>query len=587
MKLVCTLILNLLLTLTFAQNHDYHWQLGGWGSSTSDPEDTLRGITVIDFKDSLSHPSVYYDNDVFVKYSYTNATIADSIGNYLFTFNGRYIADASGEVMENGDALSDSGDEYGASIPQGGLILPLPDSKNKYILFHQEWKYIDPRIGIAGYKMYASVIDMTANEGLGAVVSRKNLLIQDTMGWGKLTATKHANGRDWWIIAPSYNSDIYYRLLVTSSGAKVLPAQSTGLFHQNSLGQAHFTPNGKKYVNYSGLSVYEGEFLYLYEFDRCSGLLSDPQSYDFYPGRFEYGSVCFSPNSDLLYLFKHDEIYQYDLTKMDVFQNRSLVGIKDDYLDHIPGTNFYSTYSFFTGQLGPDGKIYIFSYGPNRLISTIDYPDRLGESCGVSPHSVHLNTFNQSFPNFPHYRLGPVDGSPCDTLGLNNLPHARFRIDQDTSDHLKFQFIDLSSYEPEEWSWNFGDGNKSSQINPEHSYSSGGLYKVCLEVRNANGSHTSCKTLRLGALSSSSVLPVIDISLYPNPFRSYFNIQWQNAFPKNAIITVYDLKGTQVMSQKLYNGQNIVNMEAPPSGMYFYEITEDGYFLKSGKLIKL
>ncbi|MBK8966601.1 MAG: hypothetical protein IPM36_07930 [Lewinellaceae bacterium] len=57
-------------------------------------------------------------------------------------------------------------------------------------------------------------------------------------------------------------------------------------------------------------------------------------------------------------------------------------------------------------------------------------------------------------PNFPNYRLGPLDGSPCDTLGLDNLPAAHFRWEfWDTLTPLNVSFTDLSIYEPATWQW--------------------------------------------------------------------------------------------------------------------------------------
>ncbi|MBK7699704.1 MAG: hypothetical protein IPJ39_13695 [Saprospiraceae bacterium] len=61
-------------------------------------------------------------------------------------------------------------------------------------------------------------------------------------------------------------------------------------------------------------------------------------------------------------------------------------------------------------------------------MSKIEYPDEAGEACTVLQHSVFMPTgIARGIPNFPHYRLGPLDGSPCDTLGLDNNPIAKYR----------------------------------------------------------------------------------------------------------------------------------------------------------------
>lgn len=56
------------------------------------------------------------------------------------------------------------------------------------------------------------------------------------------------------------------------------------------------------------------------------------------------------------------------------------------------------------------------------------------------------------------------------------------------------QFVDQSTNDPTSWSWDFGDGNTSSQQNPSHNYSSAVNYTVSLQVTNSHGSDTETKT---------------------------------------------------------------------------------------------
>ncbi|HHB79370.1 MAG TPA: PKD domain-containing protein [Saprospiraceae bacterium] len=56
-------------------------------------------------------------------------------------------------------------------------------------------------------------------------------------------------------------------------------------------------------------------------------------------------------------------------------------------------------------------------------------------------------------------------------------------------------FTDLSSGNPTSYSWDFGDGNTSTDANPSHQYSSSGNYNVCLTTSNPCGSHTTCQSL--------------------------------------------------------------------------------------------
>ncbi|MBN2214375.1 MAG: PKD domain-containing protein [Bacteroidales bacterium] len=55
------------------------------------------------------------------------------------------------------------------------------------------------------------------------------------------------------------------------------------------------------------------------------------------------------------------------------------------------------------------------------------------------------------------------------------------------------QFTDQSTNQPNAWSWNFGDGETSTQQNPLHPYSAEGIYTVSLIAKNIYGSDTKIK----------------------------------------------------------------------------------------------
>ena len=59
---------------------------------------------------------------------------------------------------------------------------------------------------------------------------------------------------------------------------------------------------------------------------------------------------------------------------------------------------------------------------------------------------------------------------------------------------LTVQFTDLSGGRPTSWLWTFGDGNTSTDQNPQHTYATPGLYSVTLTATNEYGSDTETKT---------------------------------------------------------------------------------------------
>jgi len=128
-----------------------------------------------------------------------------------------------------------------------------------------------------------------------------------------------------------------------------------------------------------------------------------------------YLSGCsFSPNSRFLYVNGPQYIFQYDLSSANILNSKQIVATWDT-------SNSFSDW-FFLNQLGPDGKIYLSTAGGSWILHRINFPDLLGQACDVQQEVLHLDTSgvdNFSVPNFPNYRLGPIMGSPCDTLGLS------------------------------------------------------------------------------------------------------------------------------------------------------------------------
>lgn len=65
-----------------------------------------------------------------------------------------------------------------------------------------------------------------------------------------------------------------------------------------------------------------------------------------------------------------------------------------------------------------------------------------------------------------------------------------------TNNGSSFSFVDHSSQNATSWTWDFGDGNISTQQNPSHFYTQGGNYAVCLSIVTADSCYASfCDTI--------------------------------------------------------------------------------------------
>lgn len=73
--------------------------------------------------------------------------------------------------------------------------------------------------------------------------------------YGKLSACKHANGKDWWVIVLEYNTNKYHRYLLNKDGIKEIGVQAVGDKDANGVGISVFSPDGTKYARHNNISA--------------------------------------------------------------------------------------------------------------------------------------------------------------------------------------------------------------------------------------------------------------------------------------------------------------------------------------------
>jgi len=363
----------------------------------------------------------------------TQANIADENGNLLISTNGCWIANTKGDTMLNGAGLnpgsftSDWCTNYsGMPIPHGDVIVPYPGDTSKYVLFHQTGDYNNNLLPSA---IFYTVIDMSLDSSLGGVISnKKNLIaVQDTFSFG-IAACQHANGRDWWIIALKDSTDIIFKILLTPNGIASVMQQSLGVpIAYQGEGQPTFSPDGSKfaYTDHSGPlnnSVHDAR---LFDFDRCSGIFSNPKYINLFDKKAGLG-LAFSSNSKYLYACSFKHVFQMNTDSTVI--NVDTVAKNDGYAS--PNPPFYT--DFWTMYLAANGKIYISTGNGTLDLHYIDFPDSGGVACDVQQHALHLPCYSgRADVNHPNYYLGRLIGSPCDTVwqGILEQQHDfRFRI---------------------------------------------------------------------------------------------------------------------------------------------------------------
>ncbi len=405
------LLLFLLSSQCFAQNKVTIWH-EGW----NEPGYNM----IIDFNSGLPYSQT---TSMVMRMIVTNASICNHDGNLLFYTNGKYIANAEGDTMLNSEGFNPGWETslstLGLTIPNGIIIIPFPNDTNLFYVFHESSDTFHfPFYDQQPTKLSYSVVDMTLDSGRGAIVdSLKNIhLVYDTLLYGKLVATRHANGRDWWLAARKYASDKIYEWLITPSGIQGPFIQHQGLnqpYFNDFLGWALFSEDGSKYAM---INLYAK--LELMDFDRCTGLFSNWQQMDQVDYYSTYG-CAFSPNGRFVYVTTLDTIYQYDTWANDINASVIPVAIADT-MDYMENPWFYDL------QLGPDGKLYGNTFVASLHLYVINDPDSLGTKCNVN-YGISLPHHNGSSPpQHPNYDLGALPGSACDTLAtFVTLPLAK------------------------------------------------------------------------------------------------------------------------------------------------------------------
>jgi hypothetical protein len=358
---------------------------------------------------SSGFPITYYDTLRQINMNVANANIAGQSGNLLFYTNGVVLCDSTNNVMQNGNALNPSTyttnwTHYGLRLSQTDLVLPIPNDSNKYYLFHET---INNDSAFEVYEIYYSIIDMSLNSGLGSVTQKKVSFFQDTLAVGNLTACKHANGRDWWLIVPEHGHPSYYSFIVSPYGIQYISKQTIGNRFYD--GQVSFSPDGTHYGMYDADTDIE-----IFDFDRCTGNFSNYRYAGINDSMFGIG-FSFSPNSKIAYASSAHSLYQVNLDSTDISTSLNIVASWDSTYNPFPPIET----GFFFQQLASDGKTYIATTGTTQFMHIINFPDSAGMNCNVLQHALYFgdSVYNwNSVPNHPNYFLGPVVGSVCDSL---------------------------------------------------------------------------------------------------------------------------------------------------------------------------
>ncbi|AMC10449.1 hypothetical protein Lupro_03915 [Lutibacter profundi] len=396
------------------------------------------------------------------------ASISDSSGNLLFYTDGVSVWNKNHTIMANGTGLDGN-----SSSSQSAIIIPKPNNANQYYIFTVD----DNPLPIGGQLgINYSTIDITSNAGLGAVISKNNLVKQ--YAYEKITAVRHANNNDFWVI--SFVKDSFYAWLVSGTGVNTTPViSSTGISSTNaSRGYLKTSIDGSKIAS---ANFGNNGTLMLYNFDASTGIVNNEIQLNFddpadipYGAEFSkfgtklYATTCRLPGSGV---GPPGRLYQFDLSNANA---RTLI---EDQNEYTRGAL----------QLAIDGKIYRAlskvttaqnQASGSQYLGVINDPELVGLACNYTSNAIDI-TVAGAFPTHKVFE------------GLPPFMSSYFLLPSITANNVCFGDSTLFSFNsttpPSSITWNFGDpstgiNNTSTLINPTHVFSSSGVFSVTADV---------------------------------------------------------------------------------------------------------
>lgn len=403
-----------------AQFNDNYWAFGqncGLNFSTNPPQTFISNTAAFEISTSISS-----QNAGLLAYLSLNQTNNSFSGD---------IRNAENEIILNGDSIITN-----RSLASSAFFLPNPSNSDQFYLIH---------VGLpsANTILYYSLLDMSLNNGNGKIIEKNIEILSSFFGEG-ITATKHANGNDWWIVLRELNQGFsdpnctnkFIKFLLNNNGFQGPYFQNIGTqicFSQwYPAAWLKFSKSGRKmaFASY-GIDVnppYSSKrALDIFSFNRCNGELYESTSIiPQYSNEIEPYGLEFSPNDNFLYVSSGigESSFGNKLIQFDISNTISSESIRNIY-----NINNLENLSFGQLKLASDNKIYMsnINFDENYFLirdtftthlSVINSPNSIGLSCDFSPFSVYLGndcTCNYDLPSIPNYSLGKINPEDCVT----------------------------------------------------------------------------------------------------------------------------------------------------------------------------
>jgi PKD repeat protein len=136
--------------------------------------------------------------------------------------------------------------------------------------------------------------------------------------------------------------------------------------------------------------------------------------------------------------------------------------------------------------------------------------------------------------------------------------------------------ITNTSQNAQNFSWDFGDGGYSSDINPTYNYSTIGIYDVTLVSSNLNCSEATTKHITV-LLSPNVVTSIHGNNTESMSLLSLGNGNYQiiSMVSYNKTVVVYDARGSKIYEDRTAENKYQVSLTNQPSGIYIINVVSE------------
>ena len=436
------------------------------------------------------------------------AVMSDSAGNLLFYTDGVTVWNRNHDTLLNGSGLLG---DY--SSTQSALIIPKPGSLNRYYIFTtQSVENMPLPIPSDAWKLCYSELNMNLDGGLGGITSTKNVVLNYPVQ-EKLTAVRHANNQDVWVLAHDMFTNKYLSYWIKPSGVDTIPIVSeTGTIDDFVNASGFPLSTGYMVASNDGGKIaaafgYAG-MVDVLDFNKANGLFTLKHTLTL---QRVYG-LAFSPNAKLLYASPDFPVtiqqYNIELNNTTEVMNSSV---------SVFSNQGFANYAL---QLAPNGKIYGVSFGRTSM-HCIDSPNTLGIGCNFLFDHVSLNN-KESRLGLPNVFSNYYFENQINYSGICLGESITFSVNHST--------------QPDSIVWNFGNPSTGNQNNAQgdtvaHIYNEEGVYWVNALVYNGSNIDTLTTYMYIIAAPSfdlgdnRSICPDDSVLLFP---QTASQLLWQD-----------------------------------------------------------